>query len=116
MTTDAKLRALLPIVTDEHLARWNAACSPSAVLSLLDRIDAQSKRIAELEAAMSEAYGYLWHVNNEPMWPIPMYSPEKAAYEARKRLRDLLTKEQRGNAINTVGQAIGRFDAAIKGA
>jgi hypothetical protein len=48
------------------------------------------------------AYGYLWHVNNEPAAPIPMYSPERAAYEARKILRDLMTHEQRGVAINKV--------------
>jgi hypothetical protein len=33
-------------------------------------------------------------------------TPERAAYEARKVLRDLLTSEQRGNGINEVRAAI----------
>lgn len=46
--------------------------------------------------------GHLWHVNNGPMAPIPLRSSETAAYEARKQLRDLLTHEERGLAINQV--------------
>lgn len=49
--------------------------------------------------AIATAYGYLWHVNNEPGTPN-RYRPERAAYEARKVLRELLTHEQRGNGIN----------------
>lgn len=52
--------------------------------------------------AVMLAYGHLWHVNNEPMAPIPMRSPEKAAYAARRVLLDLLTHEERGLAINEV--------------
>ena len=52
--------------------------------------------------AVALAYGHLWHVNNEPMAPIPLRSSETAAYEARKQLRDLLTHEERGLAINQV--------------
>jgi len=52
-------------------------------------------------AAVATAYGYLWHVNNEPGTPH-QYAPERAAYEARKALRELLTHEQRGEAINAV--------------
>ncbi|MDE2202701.1 MAG: DUF551 domain-containing protein [Burkholderiaceae bacterium] len=62
------------------------------------------------QEAVAEAYGYLWHVNNDPAAPIPLYSPERAAYEARKRLRDLLTTEQRGAAINIVGRGLGRYE------
>lgn len=63
--------------------------------------------IERLRSAMALAYGYLWHVNNEPMAPVPLYSPEKAAYEARKVLRDLMTHEQRGEAINMVQALLG---------
>lgn len=63
--------------------------------------------IAKMQAAMALAYGYLWHVNNEPAAPIPLYSPEKAAYEARKLLRDTMTHEQRGVAINRVQALLG---------
>ncbi|MBK8810780.1 MAG: hypothetical protein IPN69_08635 [Acidobacteria bacterium] len=63
--------------------------------------------IERLRAAMALAYGYLWHVNNEPMAPVPLYSPEKAAYEARKVLRDMMTHKQRGEAINMVRALLG---------
>lgn len=54
-----------------------------------------------LRAAIGRAYGYLWHVNNEPGTP-GQYPPERAAYEARKILRDLLSHEERGQCINDV--------------
>lgn len=53
-------------------------------------------------SAVAMAYGHLWHVNNEPMAPIPLRSEESASYAARKLLRDLLTTEERGEAINYV--------------
>ena len=48
------------------------------------------------------AYGLLWHVNAGMDAPgiVPSMTPEKAAHEARKALRDLMTKEQRGDGIN----------------
>ena len=93
-------------------------------LGILRTLDKQ--RIAALEADLARvtkerdallaaartAYGHLWHVNNEPMAPIPIYTPEKAAYAARKVLRDLLTSEQRGDAINATQNVWG--DAARK--
>lgn len=56
------------------------------------------------------AYGYLWHVNNEPGTPAPMYSPEKAAYKARHYLSALMTHEERGIAINAVRGLLGGSD------
>ena len=53
-------------------------------------------------SAVAMAYGHLWHINNEPMAPIPLRSEESASYAARKLLRDLLTTEERGEAINSV--------------
>ncbi len=64
----------------------------------IHRLEAKNER---LRAAVETAYGYLWHVNNEPGTPN-QYPPERAAYEARKALRDLMTHEERGNAINRV--------------
>ncbi len=52
--------------------------------------------------AIKEAYGQLWHINAEPMAPVPMRSPEAAAHAARKALLNLLTKEERGDAIQAV--------------
>ena len=46
---------------------------------------------------LAVAYGYLWHVQ---------YPPERAAYEARKLLREFLTHEQRGEGINGCRQAM----------
>lgn len=63
-----------------------------------DEIDA-------LRLAISTAYGHLWHVNNEPGTPN-QHSPERAAFDARKILRDLLTHEQRGEAINRVRELL----------
>lgn len=59
----------------------------------------------ELLEAVQKAYGYLFHVNNEPGTPN-QYPPERAAYEARKILRDFLTHEQRGDGINAVREKI----------
>ena len=59
-----------------------------------------------MREAIAVAYGYLWHVNNEPGTPS-QYPPERAAYEARKALRDLMTNEQRGEAINRVRELMG---------
>ena len=53
-------------------------------------------------SAVAMAYGHLWHVNNEPMAPIPLRSEESASYAARKLLRDLMTTKERGEAINSV--------------
>lgn len=66
-----------------------------------DRAIAAEERVAALEAAAMMAYGYLWCVNNEPGTPN-QYSPERAAHEARKHLRGMLTTEQRGHGINDV--------------
>lgn len=52
--------------------------------------------------AAALAYGHLWHVNTEPMAPIPTRGYEQAAVAARHALRDVLTHEQRGEAITEV--------------
>ena len=62
-------------------------------------ITALRAEVRALREAVQTAYGYLWCANNEPGTPH-RYSSEKAAYEARKVLRDLLTNEQRGAGIN----------------
>ena len=59
----------------------------------------------EQRKAVSTAYAYLWLVNNEPGTPR-QYPPERAAYEARKLLRDMLTKDECGEAINRVLQSL----------
>lgn len=56
----------------------------------------------QVPEGMALAYGLLWHVNAGMDAPgiVPSMTPEKAAHEARKALRDLMTKEQRGDGIN----------------
>lgn len=56
--------------------------------------------------AIALAYGFLWHVNDEPYAPIRTYSKERAAYEARRALRDTLTNEHRGQAITRARELI----------
>ena len=68
-----------------------------------------ANEIEKMEAAMALAYGYLWLINNEPGTPR-QFSPQSAAYKARKELRDLLTQEQRGRAINDVMTIIHETD------
>ena len=58
--------------------------------------------LTKLREAVGMAYGYLWCVNNEPGTPAALYPLERAAYEARKLLRDTMTHEQRGVFINRV--------------
>ncbi|WP_447896794.1 hypothetical protein [Stenotrophomonas acidaminiphila] len=58
--------------------------------------------------ALSRAYGYLWHVNHPEDIPAghPFMSSDRAAVEARKELRDMLTHQQRGEGINWVRQKL----------
>lgn len=69
-------------------------------------LEKAADEIDTLRQAIATAYGHLWHVNNDPHSPRPQFSPEKAAYKARHILRDLLTHEQRGAAINDVADKI----------
>ncbi|WP_186224611.1 hypothetical protein [Burkholderia gladioli] len=71
--------------------------------------DGAASDYEKLLAAVGTAYGYLWHINEMTEAPIPHYSPAKAAYASRRVLREFLTSEQRGIAINEVGREIGRF-------
>lgn len=89
---------------------WHVAETASA-----ERIAALEKERDALKAAIATAYGHLWHVNNEPYAPIPIYTPGKAAYAARKVLRELLTSEQRGDAINATQKVWGATIDAAKG-
>lgn len=61
----------------------------------------------KLRDAIAMAYGYLWRVNNEAGTPN-QYPPERAAYEARKILRDLMSPAQRGEAICRVSDLMNR--------
>ena len=67
----------------------------------VEALEAQAAEIERLKDFIGMAYGYLWCVNNEPGTPN-QYPPGKAAYEARKLLRDTMTHEQRGDYIHRV--------------
>jgi hypothetical protein len=71
-------------------------------------LDAQTdfrKEIERLRERIAITYGYLWHANDEPGTPN-RYGSERAAIEARKVLREILTGEQRGKGINAARAAI----------
>lgn len=71
----------------------------ASVNLLTEMLEAKAPQEARgLQDKISRAYGYLWHVNNSGVGF--QFSPEKAAHMARRVLRDTLTHEQRGNAIN----------------
>ena len=75
-------------------------------------LDAARMEVERLRDLIGLSYGYLWHVNNEHGTPQRFYPPERAAYEARKLLRDTLTHEQRGQYINSVRELIDEALAA----
>lgn len=70
-----------------------------------DRLAADAER---WQRDVADAYGWLWCVNEEPATPN-RFPAERAAYNARKLLRELLTHEQRGIGINN---AVIQRDAA----
>jgi hypothetical protein len=70
------------------------------VEDLRARLAASEETVRGLRGAVQNAYGFLWCVNSELGTPH-QYSAERAAYEARKVLRDLLTHEQIGAGINS---------------
>lgn len=108
-------------VFQKHGARWNgshwimedADLHPfvRSIAAPAHEADAGEAVPLEWRKAVMEAYGHLWHINTEPLAPIPLRSPEQAAYEARKCLRELLTTPERGEAINAVGELIERSAA-----
>ena len=100
------VHARIAICEYEPNASYVAACNPAAIRSLLDRLDSAERDKAELLEKIGTAYGHLWNTNNEPMAPVPLRSIGEAAYEARKILRDTLTKEQRGDGIYRVQEAL----------
>ncbi len=59
-----------------------------------------------LRNAVKLAYGHLWNVNEEPAAPIPIRTNEAASIAARHALRDVLTMDERGEAIKIVRAAL----------
>jgi hypothetical protein len=53
------------------------------------------------------AYGYLWHINEEPMAPVLMLSSAQAANKARHYLLGLMTKDEQKTAIEAVRGLLG---------
>jgi len=92
----------------EHAEKCIQACAglPGDALDGGWTVAGMSAYAKKLEDAIAVAYGYLWHVNNEPGTPN-QYAPDKAAHEARKVLRDLMTHDQRGEAISRARELMG---------
>ena len=111
---DRKSHARIKELEDELRAlRASLVASAPEPRAEAGEVASQAQHAAESPArwleAVGEAFGYLWHVNTEPAAPVALFAPEAAAAEARKRLAELLTHEQRGQAINKVGRALGRY-------
>lgn len=67
--------------------------------NIFDLIEKLHAAVLLQRAGIALAYAHLWHINTEPMAPIPLRDPELAANQARQVLRPLLTNEERGQAI-----------------
>ena len=80
-----------------HYEGQHAAEDPADTAARLALV----RDLETLREVVGLAYGYLWLVNNEPGMPLRC-PPKRAAYEARKLLRDTMTHEQRGDFINRV--------------
>lgn len=90
---------------DRRLSVFKAADIYRAMLDAAPQPASQPQEAAQMVPdAVALAYGLLWHVNAGMDAPAivrrPSLTPEKAACEARKVLRSLMTKEQRGDGIN----------------
>lgn len=91
---------------EEEIRQEVADTIKAGVQAWMGQQSQDAKRYEELMQAVKLAYGHLWHTNDEPMAPIPLRSPEKASYEARKVLRGMLTTEERGHAISQVADIL----------
>ena len=84
-------------------------CDMPEELAAIERLKAAAQAAMPVAPAAREAiataYAYLWCVHTTPR-TLRQYPPERAAHEARKLLRDMLTKEERGEAINRVLQSV----------
>lgn len=89
-----------------HYEGQHAAEDPADTAARLALV----RELETLREVVGLAYGHLWMVNNEPGTPR-RYPPEKAAYEARKLLRDTMTHEQRGAFINRVIASVPGLEA-----
>ena len=71
--------------------------SRQACLEAADEIE----RLRKIEDAVAIAYGYLWNLKT---------GQYRLAHDARKVLRDLMTHDQRGDAIKRVRELMGFTD------
>jgi hypothetical protein len=67
------------------------------------------------DAAIREAYGWLWSINTEPMAPIPMLSPEAAANKARRALLAVMSKDDQRAGIECARAAMAASSATEQG-
>lgn len=115
----APTEPVIAIVTTSHdygaTIDWRLNPLPAGTELYAAPRPAQAEAVApanmgrETRMAIMLAYGHLWHINNEPAAPTLFYDSEKAAYAARRQLRDLLTTQERGEAINQVGALLGKY-------
>ncbi|MDN7880626.1 hypothetical protein [Burkholderia aenigmatica] len=82
-------------------SQYESECEPAQADARVGLTDEQR---AEVTDVVARAYGYLWHVVHPDIdGPACVnIDPYQASYAARRALRELLTSEQRGKAINAV--------------
>lgn len=98
-------------IEDDDLREIRDVCQKAlAHLGETSEREAPLVGMDEIRQRISRAYGFLWWTNNDPFVPMPSIDRDRAAVEARKVLRDLLTHEQRGIAINAVGKEYGLLE------
>lgn len=80
----------------------NKEMDSTLAIAIAKEVAALTAELAEARERVAKAYGLLWHVNAGIDAPCstPSLTPERAAMESRKVLRDMLTSEQRGDGIN----------------
>lgn len=93
------------LIESDRLSHQVDAHSMTLVLSEA-RIIELEESLASLQTSASIAYGHLWHIQEDPCAPKPMYPAFAAAKEARKCLLNTLTPDQRLQGIQAVAKEV----------
>jgi len=112
MNTDDRINQL----ADEALARlheagpiWDAEPARRAIEALRAAalgVQGTGERETSILAAVRLAYGYLWSINTEPLAPIPLLTPDRAATHARLTLLAVMTRSDQRAGIEAARAAL----------
>ena len=99
-------------VVSQQLGTITTLRSTYGADNIFDLIEKLHAAVLLQRAGIALAYAHLWHINTEPMAPIPLRDPEVAANQARQALKHLLTNEERGQAIYAMELELAELDKA----